>query len=194
MGIVMPLGSLLGKLDPTIMFNGVYVLILTGEDLNGETTRDSVAVRLDGDMKLGNFSITFAEAEVPLAGIPIRITRTYDTRQSKEKLDFGYGWSIDYQNVRIRESRKLGFSWTLQQSGGGFAPICVRPAGTPTVSITLPNGETEQFLAKFSPECQQYVPAIYGNLVFVPLNSKTQSKLEQKKPAGHAHTRPAGGH
>jgi RHS repeat-associated protein len=130
-------------------------------------------------MKLGHFSITFAEAEVPLQGIPIRITRTYDTRQSKEKLDFGYGWSIDYQNVRIRESRKLGFSWTMTQQGGGFSPFCVRPSGSPTVTVTLPDGETEQFRAKWSPECQQFLPPIYGSIVFEPVNSKTQSKLEQ---------------
>ena len=172
-------GTVLAKLDPTMMFNGVYVVILQAEDVNGLISFESAAVRLDGDMKLGHFSITFLEAEIPLQGIPIRITRTYDTRQSKEKLDFGYGWSIDYQNVRIRESRKLGFSWRLAQNSGGFSPFCVKPSGSPTVTITLPDGETEQFRAKWFPECQQWLPPIYGNLIFEPVNTRTQSKLEQ---------------
>ena len=171
--------AVLGKVDPTLMFNGVYVLILDAEDANGLRSQYSVPIRVDGDMKIGHFQISFEEIEIPLQGIPIRITRTYDTRQSKEDLDFGYGWSIDYQNVRIRESRKLGFSWTMQQNGGGFAPFCVRPAGTPAVTITLPDGETEQFNAKWSPECQQFLPPIDGYLSFTPANGKTTSKLEQ---------------
>jgi len=32
---------------------------------------------------------------VLIAGLPITITRTYDTRQRHEALDFGYGWSVD---------------------------------------------------------------------------------------------------
>ena len=169
----------LGRVDPTLMFNGVYVLILEAEDATGLRSSTSVQIRVDGDMKIGHFQITFEEIEIPLQGIPIRITRTYDTRQSKEDLDFGFGWSIDYQNVRIRESRKLGFSWRLAQAGGGFAPFCVQPSGTPMVTITLPDGETEQFNAKWSPECQQWLPPVYGNLVFEPANSRTHSQLEQ---------------
>ncbi|HFD11313.1 MAG TPA: hypothetical protein ENJ32_02415 [Crenotrichaceae bacterium] len=33
---------------------------------------------------------------IPVAGIPIRVTRTYDTHQKDHNLDFGYGWSVDY--------------------------------------------------------------------------------------------------
>ena len=130
--------GVLGKVDPTLIFNGVYIVILQAEDANGLKSQDSIQVRINGDMKVGHFRISFEEIEIPLQGIPIRITRTYDTRQAGESLDFGHGWSIDYQNVRIRESRKLGFSWRLAQQGGGFSPFCVRPSGTPMVTITLP--------------------------------------------------------
>jgi RHS repeat-associated protein len=171
--------GVLGKLDPTMMWNGVYILILEAHDANGLSSDTSIQVRVDGDMKIGHFRISFEDIEIPLQGIPIRITRTYDTRQSGEKLDFGYGWSIDYQNVRIRESRKLGFSWRLEQNGGGFAPFCVKPAGSPIVTINLPDGKTEKFKAKWGPECQQWLPPIYGNLVFEPADGDTHSTLEQ---------------
>jgi len=127
---------------------------------------------------VGHFSLTFAELEIPLAGIPIRVTRTYDTRQSKQPLDFGYGWSVDYQNVRVRESRKLGFSWTLQQTGGGLAPWCIRPNGIPQVTVTLPDGEVEKFRARFEPECTSIAPEVNGHLVFESIDG-TDSKLEQ---------------
>ncbi len=67
----------------------------------------------------------------------------------------------------------------MAQNGGGFSPFCVKPSGSPSVTITLPDGETEQFRAKWFPECQRWLPPIYGNLIFEPVNSKTQSKLEQ---------------
>jgi len=56
---------------------------------------------------------------VPVAGIPVTISRTYDTRRRHESLDLGYGWSVDYQNVRVHESRKLGFSWKVQSIRNG---------------------------------------------------------------------------
>ena len=169
----------IATLDPTLLFNGVYILILEAEDAAGATTSDSIQVRIDGDMKLGQFSISFVDAEVPLAGIPIRITRTYDSRQAGESLDFGHGWSVDYQNVRVRESRRLGFSWQLVQQGAGFGSWCIKPSGSPVVTVTLPDGETEQFRAKFSPECTAVVPTVYGTLVFEPVDERTQSRLEQ---------------
>ncbi|HBK57549.1 MAG TPA: hypothetical protein DDZ76_14880, partial [Xanthomonadales bacterium] len=169
----------IATLDPTLMFNGVYILILEAEDAAGRTSSDSIQVRIEGDMKLGQFSLSFVDAEVPLSGIPIRITRTYDSRQSGESLDFGHGWSVDYQNVRVRESRKLGFSWQLVQRGAGFGEWCIKPSGSPVVTVTLPDGETEQFRAKFSPECTAVVPTVYGQLVFEPLDARTQSRLEQ---------------
>lgn len=169
----------LATLDPTMLFNGVYLLTLQAWDAQGRDSFDTVQVRLTGDMKLGQFSISFVDAEIALQGIPIRITRTYDTRQSLYQKDFGYGWTIDYQNVRIRESRKMGFSWRLVQEGAGLGDWCVRPNGNPVVSVTLPDGSTEEFRAKFSPECSRFVPTTYGSLVFEPVNGKTQTKLEQ---------------
>jgi RHS repeat-associated protein len=55
----------------------------------------------------------------------------------------------------------------------------VKSNGTPSVTITLPDGETEQFQAKWFPECRLYLAPTYGEIKFVPLNGKTHSKLEQ---------------
>jgi hypothetical protein len=38
----------------------------------------------------GNFTVSFTDLEVPVAGMPIRVTRTYDSRD-KQPGDFGYG-------------------------------------------------------------------------------------------------------
>ena len=166
------------KLDPTLLLNGLHILVLEATDTSGRVSFDSVAVSVEGDMKVGHYSITFLDVEIPLSGIPIRVTRTYDTRRAHEDLDFGHGWSIDYQNVRVRENRKLGFSWRLAQQGGGLSPWCVRPLSDPLVTVTLPDGKVEKFKARFEPECQQFTPQVNGQMVFDPVGN-THGKLEQ---------------
>jgi len=171
--------GVLGAFDPTQLINGQYVLVLRAWDRLGHEATAYSNIIVDGEMKLGHFSVTFPEATIPVMGIPITVNRTYDSRRSGKSLDFGYGWTVDYQNLRVHESRTLGVGWSLAQEGGGFFPSwCVRPSGSPIVSVTLPNGNVEKFRAKASPECQFLIPSIDVQLVFEALPG-TSSKLAQ---------------
>lgn len=71
-------------LDTTALLNGQYTLVLQATDVNGLTSSDSVNLLVDGDMKVGNFSFTVEDLSIPVAGIPIRVTRTYDSRRRFE--------------------------------------------------------------------------------------------------------------
>ena len=170
----------IGRFDPTLLLNGQYALILQATDTAGRTSSDSVVVRVTGDMKVGHFSVTFEDASVPLAGIPVRVTRTYDTRQRAESLDFGHGWSVDYQNVRIHESAKLGYSWRIEARNGGFFPLqCAVSNGDRVVTVTLPDGEVETFRAKAEPECGEgFTAQTRVQMVFEPMDD-THATLEQ---------------
>lgn len=170
----------LATFDPTLMMNGLYTIALQATDPSGKFVFDSVSVRVDGDMKVGHFSLTFEDVSIPLAGIPIGVTRTYDTRRKDEQLDFGNGWSVDYQNVRVTESARLGYSWKLANRSGGIGAsrYCMESQGTRTVTVRLPDGELEKFRVGFEPECQ-FVPYDQGSLTFVPIG-QTDSKLEQR--------------
>ncbi|WP_185906572.1 choice-of-anchor A family protein [Teredinibacter haidensis] len=169
----------LAEFDPTMLLNGTYSVVLLATDVNGQTAQDSTTLIVDGDMKVGHYSITFEDVSVDLAGIPVRVTRTYDTRRSNESLDFGYGWSVDYQNVRIQESRTLGFSWNLNYYRNGFfGNYCVEPNGNPIVTITLPDGSIEKFKAVANPDCSYLVPTIDVQMSFEAM-AGTYSTLEQ---------------
>lgn len=169
----------LAVFDPTLLTNGIYQIALEAKDANGLTTTDSVTVIVEGELKVGHFSISFEDLSVDLAGIPIRVTRTYDTRRRHESLDFGHGWSVDYQNVRLQESRTLGFSWSLNYYRNGFfGDYCVEPNGDPVVSVRLPDGTMEKFRARAEPRCTAIVPTIDVQMVFEPIDG-TDSKLEQ---------------
>jgi len=158
--------------DATQLRNGLYTIVLQATDQSGQTSSDSIQVLVDGNLKVGNFSFTVVDLEIPVSGIPIRVTRTYDSRRRHEDLDFGYGWSIGYQDVKLEESRTPGQGWALNQypSGPlGLIPLwCVEPLGNLRVSVTLPDGEVESFKVQATPSCAQSTPVLDVRLNFVP--------------------------
>jgi RHS repeat-associated protein len=171
--------GVLGTLDPTLASNGFYALVLQAWDASGNQAQASRTVLIDGEMKLGHFSLSFEDVSLPMAGMPIRVTRTYDTRRRNERLDFGFGWSVDYQNIRLTESRAPGYSWTLvSERNGFFGNWCVRPNGDPIVAVTAPDGKLLKFRAKAMPECQFAAPQPDVQIVFEALPG-TDAQLSQ---------------
>ena len=73
-------GATLGQLDPTLLLNGLYELRLRATDNAGRSAAASVHVVVKENQKVGHFSVSFVDLEVPLAGLPLRVTRTYDNR------------------------------------------------------------------------------------------------------------------
>ncbi len=173
--------DVLGQFDPSLLVNGIYDVLLIAIDANGLESMTSTTYRVDGDLKVGNFSITLEDLNIPLAGIPIRVTRTYDSRRRNENLDFGYGWTVNYQDVKIEESRIPGRFWELVELRSGpfglFVDFCVEPQGAPIITITLPNGDVESFEVGASPRCNNFTPILDVTLVFNPVGD-TQSTLQ----------------
>jgi hypothetical protein len=95
--------GVLGTFDPTLLLNGFYDLRLTAEDASGNTSAATVTVEIDGQAKIGHFSLSFDDLVVPMAGIPITVTRTYDSR-NKAAGDFGVGWTLSVKNIEVFET------------------------------------------------------------------------------------------
>jgi hypothetical protein len=71
--------STLGTLDPTLLENGPYELRLMADKWDGGTvTADPVFVLLDGNMKIGHFAVAFEDLSVPMPGLNVTVTRSYD--------------------------------------------------------------------------------------------------------------------
>ncbi|WMS89223.1 putative Ig domain-containing protein [Pleionea litopenaei] len=167
------------QIDATMMLNGFYSLILQATDENGAESSVTTVVSVEEQLKLGVYTITLEDVNLPVAGIPIQVTRTYDSRRRNETLDFGKGWSIDYQNVRVQENQTLGFAWALNEySSGYFSRWCVEPVSNPMVTVRLPDGDVEKFRAVADPGCTQFVPETNVRLAFEPIGA-TFSTLEQ---------------
>uniref|UniRef100_UPI00273A70D1 RHS repeat-associated core domain-containing protein n=1 Tax=Oscillatoria sp. HE19RPO TaxID=2954806 RepID=UPI00273A70D1 len=134
-----------GKLagfDPTLLQNDTYILRLTATDESGNTASAEQMVDVAGELKLGNFRLSFTDLEVPVAGIPINLTRTYDTLTTNQSDDFGYGWRLEFRDTDLRTS--VGRDELYEQMG---IPSVGFEEGT-RVYVTLPGGKRTGFTFK----------------------------------------------
>ena len=136
--------GVLGQLDPTMLRNDLYTVRLTVFDRGGNTATATRTYQVARDQKVGNFSIAFQDLDIPLVGIPISINRVYDSRD-KGRGDFGVGWRLDIQTLRIRANREQGTGWQVNRSGSFFPTYTLVPTDAHKVSLSLPDGRVEEF-------------------------------------------------
>ena len=92
----------LGVWDTSLLRNDEYVLRLEVANSDGVVNVAENNVGLAGDLKLGNFQLAFTDLVVPLAGIPIEITRVYDTLQADVEGELGFGWRLDFRDTNLQ--------------------------------------------------------------------------------------------
>jgi RHS repeat-associated protein len=175
--------SPLGTFDPTLLVNGLYTVVLQATDINEQTSVVSAIVTVEGNLKVGNFSFTVQDVNIPLAGIPVQVNRTYDSRRRNKQGDFGYGWTIDYQNVKVETSRQPGAAWALNTYYGGplnaIATYCVEPLAGLIATVTLPDDSVETFAVTAVDACHDFVVDLDVELEFTPTGN-TLSELRLK--------------
>ncbi len=163
----------LGTLDPAVLVNDLYTLRLTVFDRGGNASEATTTVQVRGDRKVGLFSLAFTDLNVALTGVPITVTRTYDSRD-KAKGDFGVGWRLGLQTLRLRTNRVLGTGWLRVQNG---AVSSLQARGPHKVSLTLPDGRVEEFDLQLAPMSGLGVLTSIRVTGFAP-RPGTQGKLE----------------
>ncbi|MGH9226665.1 MAG: RHS repeat-associated core domain-containing protein [Acidimicrobiales bacterium] len=138
----------LGTLDPTLLMNDLYTLRLTVYDAADNQMPAEIVVQVDREQKVGNFTVSFDDLTVPLSGIDVTVTRTYDSRD-KGVGDFGIGWRLGVRDVRLRKAGGVvGANWVGTREGSGFNTVyCVSPGRNRTVALTMPGGEVLHFEA-----------------------------------------------
>jgi RHS repeat-associated protein len=142
----------LGVWDTSLLINDEYVIRLEAASNAGVVNVVEHNIGLSGELKLGNFRLSFTDMVIPVAGIPIEITRIYDTLQADRKGDFGYGWRLEYRNTDLRVGlRKSGL-----EDIGIYSPL--RPGVK--VYLNVPGVGRQGFT--FNPEIR-VLPGFGGN-------------------------------
>jgi YD repeat-containing protein len=132
--------------DPSLLLNDTYDVQLTVFGANGTESKTFFdTVNVEGELKLGNFRLSFTDLSVPVTGIPITLTRTYDTLTANQSDDFGYGWRMEFRDTDLRTS--LGRQTEEEIELGRYPAF----RDNTKVFITLPGGKREAFTFKANP-------------------------------------------
>lgn len=141
--------GVLGRFDPTLLINGEYTLRLQVFDAAGFISTFTAGVVVEEDLKVGNFSISYTDLSIPMSGLPISVTRSYDSRDKRTGA-FGVGWRLDVNSLRVSSNRVLGTGWEVVPNGLLSTRLIETDAHT--VSLTLPDGRLERFRLVPNPE------------------------------------------
>ncbi len=135
----------LGTFDPTTLPNGQYDLRVTLTDFFGNSQDSQTLVLVTENQKIGQFTLAFTDLQIPVSGLPITLTRTYDSRNT-ESGDFGIGWSLDVNSVRLEKSGLMGEDWaaTIGTSFNG-SQAQIDETVTHLVTVTFPGGKVYRF-------------------------------------------------
>ena len=167
----------LGVLDPTLALNGIYEVRLVAADSAGRLTATApITVIFDRNLKIGNFTLSFNDLSVPVAGLPLQVTRTYDSRAAASGVqgDFGAGWTMDLRNVRLQKNRSLSRNWveTTTGSADDLSLVYHLDPGSPRiVTITFPDGRVEKFQFTPNPMDSWLWPIEYPQWNFTPMGN-----------------------
>jgi RHS repeat-associated protein len=153
-----PSGSTLGWIDTTLLPTGSLQLVLKGTDLSGQSEEAVLPIQVTGMLKLGNARMTFTDATIPVAGIPITVRRTYDSLNAATIGDFGYGWKLEFQQMALDIRAD-----TLGDDGTTRYPPFIDGS---RVLVTLPDGTQEGFT--FEPRVRARVPISGDPLTWTP--------------------------
>ncbi len=149
----------LGILDLTAVPNGTYDLLLTVHGGGGETNA-WVRFQLESNLKIGQFSFSEQDLVLPVNGIPLTVTRTYNSLNSQpstlnHQLDFGPGWTMALNTMDIqlddqRQNVTIGgaeapFADEEEDASGLPKVVSIRTGGGWDVTLTLPDGRRTTF-------------------------------------------------
>jgi YD repeat-containing protein len=163
--------NVIATFDPTLLLNGAYQFRVKAVTVSGDSGEDFGSAVVEGNMKIGDFSLVFTDLIIPVAGIPITINRIYDTLD-KRKGDFGFGWTLQMSNVRLQKSVPLDERWEELSQPTAFFPIfSLRESKKHFITITFPGGDVYRFKPVMSPLSQQGFPIRNARIDYVPMGN-----------------------
>ena len=177
-GTMPVVNAVLGQFDPTLLLNGIYDVRLTAEDTSGNVASVTRSYEVNGGAKIGNFTLSFNDLTIPVSGIPITITRTYDSR-NRATGDFGAGWTLDIKNIELQGRVPLGLRWEQTVSGGILSTDRLESTRLHFVIVRFPDSrvDVDVFALVTNPNTQQFVSLSFTNTSF-QADPTTLSTLE----------------
>ncbi len=133
---------------------------------------------MSSKLKIGQFSFAFQDISIPVSGIPVTVTRTYNSFD-KENGDFGVGWDMALASgIKVQVTRPLGDDWWAEESGSwlGTPTYSLATDHVPKVLVTYADGSQDRF--EFTPDfvTQPALDPRYVRVAFTALEGTTSSQ------------------
>jgi YD repeat-containing protein len=147
----------LATIDTTLLANGPYYILLQATDNTGKSMSSGMSIVVGGDYKPGRVTTTVTDLVVPAPGMPIQISRTYDSLVRNTSGDFGYGWTLGV-NVQLSVSATNDVTLTIngQRRTFYFTPYLV--------GYQLPDGTFAPNLLGVNFSAYTPEPGMFGSL------------------------------
>jgi hypothetical protein len=99
-------GGVLGKFDPTAIDDGIYRVKLTAWDTTDISSSIENQIEVfSGDLKFGEFQLSFTDISISAGNIPVQLVRTYDTlKLNANSAEMAPGWRVEFRDVDLRTS------------------------------------------------------------------------------------------
>jgi RHS repeat-associated protein len=168
----------LANFDPTLLPNGIYIIVVQATASGGGTQTASISVSVPAGPKIGRYVTTFQDLSIPVEGFNADVTRVYDSTD-KTVGDFGIGWHLGASNYRVSVNAPLGAGgWSATPNQCSlFGCAYAFTSSTPHyVTVTFPDGHQEMF--DFTPQGGFGPLFFFGQSAFTPrANTATTSTL-----------------
>jgi RHS repeat-associated protein len=155
--------AFIGTINPTLIQQGLYNAVLTANYNNGSPQQQSSGsqqISITSPLQLGNFHLPVTDLTINTPGIPITISRVYDSNAANQNDgDFGPGWKLDLPDVTLSTT---AFHRGTYDSSNGEDSLPILQAGD-EVFVTLPDGTLDAFA--FEPT---YIESVNGYNIYTP--------------------------
>ena len=152
-------GGVLGVFDPTLLPNGYYTVRLTVEAGGAQATVQAtkeITVSVEGELKVGSFSMSFIDMDMPIHGLPLSVVRTYDSHEKDRSGRFGFGWDMKLTKATLSENGTPGSGWNMLGPGDGRIGYRLVGEKPHEVVVHWGNGKTDKFALTFDPAWSFY--------------------------------------
>ena len=162
-------------LQPLDLPDGQVQVGVYAEDVAGNAAFTSFAAEVDTQSKVGNFGLGFVDLETAVGGLPVSVSRSYDSLNAGEDGDFGYGWELGIERGELRVGVPDGGDPLFGDQGFEAA----YEFGT-RITVTLPDGSERGFTTELLPYLGDYgtsLPFVYM-IAFLPDVDSRDTRLE----------------
>jgi len=111
-------GGTIATIDPSTLANGEYTIRLRGTLSNGTQQTSLIVITVTGENKPGRVIKTVTDLRVPVAGMPVTISRRYDSLERNKISDFGYGWALLTSVLRLNNGMSIDSLVTALETKG----------------------------------------------------------------------------